>query len=93
MSTQLYTFWHRFVQNGSFFLLLGGTTLVIGNLFSAITTLPIGICHICTKGTLRHILGLTVVILEMSHFMSLSGLFECFSENHSFLDNGAFTLG
>ena len=37
--------------------------------------------HIWTQGTLRHMLGPTLVIFEICHFLVIPGLFEYFSEN------------
>ena len=36
--------------------------------------------QIWTQGTLRHILGLTLVIFEICHFLTIPGPFEYFSE-------------
>ena len=37
--------------------------------------------QIWTQGTLRHILGFILVIFEISHFLTIPGPFEYFSEN------------
>ena len=53
------------------------------------------LAQIWTQETLRHILGPIVVILDICHFLTIPGPFECFlrkwvvSENQSFLDEGA----
>ena len=51
--------------------------------------------QIWQQGTLRHILGPILVIIEKSQFLAILGPFECFSENgwchkiKSFLNEGA----
>ena len=52
------------------------------------------LAQIWTQGTLRHILGPILVILEICHFSTIPGPFEYFSENGwskkiSFLNEGA----
>ena len=45
--------------------------------------------QIWTQGTLRHILGSILVIFQICHFLEILGPFEYFSENQSFLNEGA----
>ena len=45
-----------------------------------------------TQGTLRHMLGLILVIFKICQFLMISGPFEYFSENQSFLNKRVIVM-
>ena len=54
----------------------------MGNFDQTFKILPFTFfCQIWTQGTLRHILGLILVIFEICHFLMIPEPFEYFSEN------------
>ena len=48
--------------------------------------------QIWTQRTLRHILGPTLVIFEICHFLAIPGSFEYFSENGCALRKSVFSM-